>query len=216
MIIGKIEYINLLPFHVFLKKRLRAPTDKKAWMYHQGVPSVINRKFQKGKVEAAMVSSIVSQRYRCSDFGIVADKKVLSVLVCPGKTLPDQASDTSNILAKILKMQGEVVIGDRALQRRKKQKCQDLAKLWYENFGLPFVFARFCYRKKSKQYEKLTKAFLQSHVKIPTYIIRGHMKRSGLSFQEINDYLTLIRYNVGIREKRSLKKFLKLAKKIRK
>ncbi len=215
MIIGKIEYINLLPFHLFLKRYLRNSSDRDAWQYHQGVPSSINRKFQKGRVEAAVISSIVSPKYHCSDFGIVADKKVLSVLSCPGEFKADTASNTSNILAKILGVEGEIVIGDKALHR-KGDSCKDLAELWYKKYGLPFVFARFCYRKNSKQYKKLANDFLASHIKIPNYILKQYSKRSGISQKEIKTYLKYIRYNIGLKEKRSLHKFLRLAKKIKK
>ena len=212
MIIGKIAYINLLPFHLFLKRYLRNSSDRSAWQYHKGVPSDINRKFQTGRVEAAVISSIFSSKYRCSDFGIVADKKVLSVLSCPGEYRADKASNTSNILAKILNAEGEIVIGDRALHRRKNGACKDLAELWYKKYRLPFVFARFCYRKNAKQYEKLAKNFLASHIKIPTYILKRYVKQSGLSQKEIKNYLTYIRYNIGIKEQYSLHKFLRLAK----
>ncbi|MRI59094.1 MAG: hypothetical protein C6H99_06285 [Epsilonproteobacteria bacterium] len=211
MIIGKIDYINLLPFYVFLKKRLNSQ-EKAALNFYKGVPSQINKKFQKGRVEAAVISSIISAKYSCSDFGIVAHKKVASVLVCPGTHKKDEESDTSNILAKVLGLQGEILIGDKAL-RHKHKGCVDLARKWYEKYRLPFVFARFCYRKRPKAYQKLAKEFLEYRGKIPDYILKQYARRSGLSSKEIQAYLKLIGYTISIKEKRSLKKFLKIAKK---
>ena len=212
MIIGKIDYINLLPFYIFLKKRLSSQ-EKRALEYYKGVPRTVNRLFMKQKVEAAVISSILSKKYRCSDFGIAANKKVLSVIVCPGAEKEDSASNTSNVLKKVLSLSGEVLIGDAALVRQKRGDCIDLAQKWYEKTGFPFVFARFCYQKNAPLYKKLSQDFLRSHNKIPHYILKKYAKRSNLSYSDIKEYLDLIHYRLGIKEKRSLKKFLLLAKK---
>lgn len=212
MIIGKIDYINLIPFYVFLKRALRTSSPRAALNYHKGVPSKINEAFMKGRIEAAVISSIVSKKYRCADFGIVAHKRVLSVLVCEGEERSDSDSNTSNILAKVLGQKGEVLIGDKALVQRKQRRCKDMAALWHERTKLPFVFARFCYRKNPKKYRKLADNFLKARVKIPTFILKRYTKRSGLSRKEILAYLDLIHYEIGHQEKKALKKFLKLAK----
>lgn len=213
MIIGKIDYINLLPFYIFLKKRLKESSSRKALEFYKGSPAQVNKKFIKGRVEAAVISSIFSPKYRCSDFGIVAYQKVLSVLICPGESKEDEESNTSNVLAKILGVEGEVRIGDKALVQ-KSRNCKDLATLWYQKTGLPFVFARFCYRsKRAKKYEMLADNFLKSHTKIPTYLLRRYAKRSGISQKEIRSYLKLIGYKIQKKEKMGLKKFLRLAKK---
>jgi len=207
MIIGKIDYINLLPFYIYLKKNLSSQ-EKRALNFYKGVPSQINYLFKKRRVEAGVISSVISKKYLCSDFGIVAKGKVLSVLVCPGEEKLDEESNTSNILAKILNLKGEVIIGDKAL-KHKKSECIDLAQCWYEEFGLPFVFARFCFWCKSQHYKKLADNFLNTRVKIPSYILKEYSKRSGLSRKEILEYLALISYRIGKREKLALKKFLK-------
>ena len=215
MVIGKIDYINLLPFYIFLKRKLRSDGAKRALEFYKGAPSTINRQFVKRRVEAAVISSIISSKYRCSDFGIVAYKKVQSVLICPGQDKEDTESSTSNILAKVLDVQGEVYIGDKALAKR-NEECQDLATLWYEKTKLPFVFARFCYHcKNAVLYERLAQEFLKSHVKVPDYILRRYAKRSGVPISQIKGYLKLIHYSIGPKEKRALRKFLKLARKKR-
>ncbi len=212
MIIGKIDYINLLPFYIFLRRHLSS-SERAALEYHKGPPRQINRLFAKRRVEAAVISSIHSAKYRCSDFGIVAKKRVRSVLVCPGENTEDAESDTSNILARVLGVQGRVLIGDKALKLQNPGLCKDLAALWFEKYRLPFVFARFCYTKRAKKYEALADKFLSANVKIPYYILRRYAARSDLSIKEMREYLALIHYRIGPQEKRALKKFLRLAKK---
>ncbi len=206
MIIGKIDYINLLPFYIYLKRRLNSQ-EKAALNFYKGVPSQINKKFIKGRVEAAVISSVVSKKYRCTDFGIVAYKRVASVLLCPGAHKSDKESNTSNVLAQILGLKGEVIIGDKALTQ-KRNDCIDLAQKWYEKYRLPFVFARFCYRKNSQAYQSLADNFLKTKIKIPSYILKRYAKRSGLSQKEILSYLRLIHYKIGHKERQALKKFL--------
>ncbi len=212
MIIGKIDYINLLPFYVFLRRHLHS-SERAALEYRKGAPRHINTLLRKGRVEAAVISSIHSAKYRCSDFGIVAHKEVLSVLVCPGEAQEDTESETSNRLARILQVQGRILIGDKALKIKNPHGCKDLAKLWYDKYHLPFVFARFCYRKNAKKYQQLADKFLSTRVKIPYYLVRRYAARSDLSIKELYAYLARIHYRIGHKEKRALKKFLYLAKK---
>jgi len=133
VVIGKIDYLNLLPFHLFIK-RYNIKTK-------EGYPSQINRMFDKKLVEAGFISSIKSKNKKCFDVGIIANKKVMSVLVCEGKNRDDFESNTSNVLAKILHIKGEVIIGDKALQIYFKdlKNCKDLANEWYKKYKLPFV-----------------------------------------------------------------------------
>lgn len=216
MIFAKIDYINLLPFYVFLKRYLKNSADRAALEHKKGVPSQINRDFRKGKIDAAFISSICSFRQKCTDVGIVAKKEVLSVLVCKGEDRKDFESNTSNVLAKVLNLKGEVLIGDKALKRRKiDDSCIDLAKEWYKRYRLPFVFARLCYKKDKKNFEKLSKKFLNSNIKIPRYILKKYVKRSGLSEKEILEYLSLISYKIDKKALTSLKKFIYLSKRVK-
>jgi len=117
MIFAKIDFINLLPLHVFIKKNLSTQM-KQIIEYKKSYPASINKKFKKRKVDAAVISSIASRRCKkCLDLGIVANGVVDSVLVIPGSYKKDFQSDTSNALAKVLKIDGEVVIGDKALYK---------------------------------------------------------------------------------------------------
>ncbi|MCF6173977.1 MAG: menaquinone via futalosine step 1, partial [Campylobacteraceae bacterium] len=58
MIFGKIDYINLLPFHIFLKGSSLNNALKKAIEHKKGVPTLINKEFHNRKVSAAFISSI--------------------------------------------------------------------------------------------------------------------------------------------------------------
>ena len=119
MIFGKIDYLNLLPFHVFLKRSRLSSQDKKTIEFKKGVPSKLNRDLCCRRIDAAVISSIESRkkRYKKVSLGIVAKGDVKSVLVRKGTAArPDPASASSNALAGVLGLEGEVLIGDRALK----------------------------------------------------------------------------------------------------
>ncbi|MDY0238906.1 MAG: MqnA/MqnD/SBP family protein, partial [Campylobacterales bacterium] len=113
-----------------------------------------------------------------------------------------------------LKVNGEVLIGDRALKAylEDPKAYIDLAKTWNERTGLPFVFARVCITKNSNFYKKLTKNFLKQRVKIPRYILNRYANERQISQNEILNYLKVISYSIGPKEKIALKRFLNLAK----
>ena len=215
MVFAKIDFINLLPFHVYIKKHIRSTQTKAIIEYKKSYPSAINKKFKKRKVDSAFISSIASRHEKKLNLGIVAKKDVLSVLLIPGKDEKDFQSDTSNALAKVLNLKGKVIIGDKALKfyhQDKDKKFIDLAEEWNKKYNLPFVFAVLCYSSHKKQLEKITKSFNKNHIKIPTYILNQYSKRTGISNENILEYLQKIDYKIGIKEKRSLKLFLKLTK----
>lgn len=216
MLFGKIDYINLLPFHVFLKRSSLQSAFKQSIEYKRGVPSTLNKALRRRQIDAAVISSVTSTHpmYRRLDMGIIAKKNVNSVLVKPGSPSKDPASETSNALAIALGVEGEVIIGDRALKAYLKNPDAyiDLAKVWNEKTGLPFVFARFCVTKNSVFYKRLTKQFINQRIRIPRYILSRYAKERGISEQDILDYLKIISYKMGFKEKKGLKKFLDLTK----
>jgi len=215
MILGKIDYTNLAPFHVFLKRYIQNPQTKASINYHKSYPAKINKLFKTRKVDAGFISSIESFRgdFKRFDAGIIAFKEVKSVLVKKGTIKSDKESASSNALAKILNIKGEVIIGDKALKLYLSdyEKYQDLCTIWYEKEALPFVFARFCVNKHFGFYEKLIKNFLKQKIKIPQYILENYSKKSGISKKEISSYLKLISYKINYKEKKALKKFYKLS-----
>lgn len=169
-------------------------------------------------MDAAVISSIESQKksIKTLPLGIVAQKNVRSVIVKRGVCKSDPASATSNILAKILGIDGEVFIGDRALKLYLHDDTSyvDLAQEWHNHFGLPFVFARLSINKNYPFYKKLAKRFLQQPIKIPQYILKDYALKRDIAAKDIKDYLTLISYKIGKKEQRGLKLFLKKARQL--
>jgi len=215
MIFAKIDFINLLPFHVYIKKNIASTQVKSIIQYKKSYPADINKKFKKRKVDSAFISSIASRNEKRLNLGIVAKKDVQSVILVPGKPGDDFQSETSNALAKVLNLKGQVIIGDKALKyfhENPHDEFIDLAKVWNDKYKLPFVFATLCYSKKGKVLNKIIKGFNKKHIKIPRYILNSYSKRSGISSNHILEYLKKIDYEINTKEKLALKKFLKLAK----
>ena len=182
MIFAKIDYLNLLPFYVFIKQNLPSTQAKQIIQYKKSYPSKINKDFKQKRVNGAFISSIKSKRCRCLDIGIVAKNEVYSVLLREGNQKNDSHSDTSNHLAKLLNLKGEVLIGDKALRyyydttRDDSEKLHDLALIWRQKYNLPFVFARLCLNKKLPTLEKLAKKFVTHKIKIPSYILKQNAR----------------------------------------
>ncbi len=213
LIFGKIEYLNLLPFHIFAKRYLSA-REQQTMHYKRGVPSKINNDFAFRRVDAAFISSIKAHNQNFVGLGIVARKEVQSVLVRPHTSLThDKASATSNVLAAVLGLKGEVVIGDAALHYALQGgEMQDLAKLWNKRTGLPFVFALLCYHRHSDKMHRIEKAFGTHHVYIPQYLLHQASKNSGVPAKAIKEYLKVISYRVDHKALLGVKKFWKLSR----
>jgi len=209
MVFGKIEYLNLLPFHVFMKRFTKGSSAKMSMEYKKSVPSEINKLFASRRVDAAFISSIKAKKYAHVNLGIIAKKNVQSVLVIPSKvSKTDKESASSNVLAKILGINGEVIIGDKALKYTlSNDNYIDLAEEWNKKYNLPFVFALLCYHKEKKLYQKIEKKFLEKKVKIPRYILQKASLQTGVEEKEILKYLTLISYKLNAKSKQSIKKF---------
>ena len=213
MIFGSISYLNLLPFQVFLTKYLRSNASKMAFRYNRAVPSRINKSLIRGKVNAAFISSIHSKRFNCSDLGIISHKRVYSVFAIPNESGDDPASETSNALARVLQVDGKIIIGDEALKYYLDSNDGiDLSQEWYNQTGLPFVFARLCYNKHGNEIEKLAKQFASKKTKIPQYILKRESKKREITPKELLWYLQHIHYRLDYKAKRSLKLFLKRTK----
>ena len=218
LIFGKIDYINLLPLHIFLKKTPLPNAFKKAMEYKKNVPSKLNQDLFYRRIDAAVISSIESarKRYKTLDIGICAHKKVQSVLVKKdSKYKKDKASATSNALARVLKARGEVIIGDRALRLYSQTPSEfiDLCALWYEKTHLPFVFARLSYIRNKTFFKKLLNPFVHSKIFIPRYILENYARSRQISPKDIQNYLKeIIYYKIAYKEKKALKLFLKKEK----
>ncbi len=214
MVFGKIEYLNLLPFHVFMKRFTRSARESASMHYKRGVPAEVNKKFLSRRVDAAFISSISAQKYSHVELGIVAKKDVQSVLVIPSnKNRSDAESASSNVLARILDVEGEVLIGDKALRYYLSGKPHiDLAGEWNKQYGVSFVFALLCYHKDKKVYKEIEKQFLKRRVRIPRYILKQASLRTSVKEEDILEYLESISYNLDAKAKLGLRKFYALAK----
>ncbi|HIP54921.1 MAG TPA: hypothetical protein EYH11_05560 [Sulfurimonas autotrophica] len=216
MIFGKIEYLNLLPFHVFMKRFTKSSQQQFSMEYKKNVPAKINESFLKRRVDAAFISSIKAKNSSHVNLGIIAKKEVKSVIVIPAAIAKkDVASASSNLLANLLHVKGEVLIGDKALRYAlQNDDYLDLAQLWYKKYKLPFVFALLCYHKEKKRYKQIEKSFLKKEVKIPHYLLHKAAKNANISPNDIQQYLQLISYRLDYKAKRGLKKFYSEAKKL--
>ncbi len=214
---GKIDYINLLPFHIHLKGLPLQNAFKKSLEYKKSFPSKINKKFLRRELDAAFISSIETSKkgIKTLDLGIVAKKNVQSVLV-KKETISqnDPHSATSNILSKILKIDGKVIIGDRALKLfiDNPNDYIDLAEVWNKKYNLPFVFALLSVNRHLKFYKKISDNFKNKRIKIPQYVLAKYANERGISKKDIKRYLSLISYEVESSQRRGLKLFLKKAK----
>ena len=212
---GSISYLNLLPFQVFLKRYLPDSGLKKGLAYRRDVPSQINKALHKRQIDAGFISSIESTKYNCTNLGIIANRAVYSVFVLEGENRGDHESASSNRLAEVLNLQGEVLIGDKALvYYLNGGKGIDLATQWYNKTNLPFVFARLCYTCHGKTVKKVAKTFSKQPIKIPQYILKHEAKKRGITSKQLQWYLKHIEYNMCHKAKKSLKLFLKKSNKL--
>jgi len=216
MVFGKIEYINLLPFHVFMKRFTKGSSAKMSMEYKKDVPAKINSAFHSRRVDAAFISSISAQKSSNVGLGIIAKKDVQSVIVIPQEnSLKDVESASSNVLAAILGLKGEVIIGDKALRYAlKNSNYIDLAKEWNKRHNLPFVFALLCFHKDKNLYKKIEKEFLKSPIKIPRYILQKTAQKTKIAESDILKYLKLISYKLDYKSQMGLKLFYKSSKTI--
>lgn len=214
MIFGKIDFINLLPFHVFIKRYARTSRFHQSLLHHKGVPSSLNREFAARRIDAAFISSITAQSCLRFGVGIVAQREVLSVIALPcDEDKKDADSATSNLLARVLEVHGEVLIGDKALRHYYSGKEHiDLGRIWHERTRLPFVFAHLCTHHHSEELRRLSRAFVRTKIKIPYYILMENSRKSAMTPTQITDYLRYISYKVGIKEEKGFKKFAKEAR----
>ncbi|MFC3847127.1 MqnA/MqnD/SBP family protein [Helicobacter baculiformis] len=212
---GKIAYLNLLPFDVFIKAYPLPLSGFKTFLHlRKTYPAKLNRDFLFRRIDAGFISSIASLRApHALDCGIVACQEVRSVLVVYQLPSTDKESATSNALAQVLNLRGRVLIGDKALRHYYHAPCpnfDDLATLWWTKTHLPFVFGRFCANKHRDLYERIARAFKNKKIKIPHYVLQKRALESGFSRAQILDYLKYISYNIRPKEHQSLKRFARV------
>jgi len=99
---ASISYLNLLPFQIFIKKHIASTQIKQIMRYRRSVPSQINQEFKKKRIDAAFISSIKSKNQKCTNAGIIANKKVYSVQI---ETIM-QAPNESKVRTANVKLHG--------------------------------------------------------------------------------------------------------------
>lgn len=220
---GKIDYLNLAPFDVFIKSYPTTSGFKKFLQLNKSYPSKLNQNFLFKRIDAGFISSIAGyysyRKHKITPSGIIAKGKVWSVIVMPTSQSEDYQSATSNALCKVLGLKGEVLIGDRALAyKHKGGEHIDMGEMWYQKKHLPFVFGRFCYNSNADFYKNLSKQFNRKKVKIPYYILNEYSKKTAIPRKYILEYLKHIYYKIGPKEREGLKRFYRelLFKRIKK
>ena len=180
--------------------------------YRKNVPSQINKALKSRHINGAFISSIESPNYHCTDLGIIANRAVYSVFVIEGEDKVDNESATSNRLAEVLNLKGEVIIGDKALTYYLNGgEGIDLATEWHKETNLPFVFARLCYNCYGESIKKMAKKFMHTPHKVPQYILKKEAKKRDITPKQLLWYLEHIEYKMNYKSKKSLKLFLKKA-----
>lgn len=210
---GKISYLNLVPFDIFIKKYPTTSAFKAFLNHHKSYPAKLNKEFLFRRIDAGFISSIAGARARKTNSGIVANGAVWSVIVIPKATKSDYQSASSNALARILGVSGEVLIGDRALRYKLSGgKYVDLGQKWWEKYHLPFVFGLLCFNSDEAFYKAISAKFNATRVKIPQYLLTNYAKNSGVAKRDILEYLTQIHYKITPKGKVALGRFYRLAR----
>ncbi len=209
---GKIRYLNLLPFDVFIKSYPLPTRFKQALFLKSSYPSKLNQLFLFKRIDAGFISTIAGYKShhqnKATMSGICAKGAVWSVIILPKDKSKDYQSDTSNALCDVLGLSGEVLIGDRALKKcYEGAQFIDMGEAWSKKTRLPFVFGRLCFNAYGKLYSKISKAFNSKKVKIPHFILKQRALESGIKSSYILEYLKRIHYKIGSKEKAGIGRF---------
>ena len=215
---GKISYLNLLPFDVFIKKYPTPSYFRTFLNLKKSYPARLNHDFLMRRIDAGFISSIAgyfpAQKRRVTNAGIIARGAVWSVIAMPcGGDRADYQSASSNALAQVLGVRGEVLIGDRALRYHLGGgEHIDLGLQWWQKHRLGFAFGRLCFNEHAEFYTTLARRFVRgaggnNRIKIPHYILQERSKQSGIAPKDILAYLEHIHYKIGKKEELGLKRF---------
>ncbi len=209
---GKIDYLNLAPFDVFIKKYPIQNSFKLFINHHKSYPAKLNKEFLFKKIDAGFISSIAGVKARKTKSAIISYGEVWSVIAIKKGNQLDYQSASSNALSAILKINGEILIGDRALKyklnnHKLDKDYIDLGLEWYKKHKLPFVFGLLCYNKNENFYTKLSQSFNAKNIKIPYYLLQEYSKKTDITKNDINKYLKHIHYKMSNKSKVSLYRF---------
>jgi chorismate dehydratase len=213
---GAVSYLNARPLTEGLDPLVLAP------------PAELVELYRAGGIDAALLPVAAGVELglpRVGSLGVAADGPVDSVLLFLRAPLADvrtlrldPESRTSNVLAQVLlpdvrvvaqEADAEVVIGDRALVRAMRdQDFVDLAGLWTERTGLPFVFAAWYGAAECEA--ELELAYARGREKLADYAAEAAL---GLDAETLHDYLAhRIHYRLGPRKLEGLTLFVERAR----
>lgn len=230
-----VKYANAAPLAHWL-----AQVDPRAAVTY-GRPSQLPAELASGRADVALlpvVACLETPGLKIIDgIGICADGRVESVLLKCRRPLaevrlvePDAASRTSNALAAILLAEhvgndvevrpcgfGEqpdatVCIGDRALREPPAPAGDyDLAAMWKEMTGLPFVFAVWAYRagfSDAAELAKIAGAARDEGLRRIDELAALCAERIELPVERMGQYLRRsVRYEIGPREREAMELF---------
>lgn len=210
---GKIHYLNLVPFDIFIKKYPTTNAFKAFLNHHKSYPAKLNKEFLFKRIDAGFISSIAGMKHPKTQSGIISYGEVWSVIVIPNATKSDYQSASSNALAEILKIRGEVLIGDRALRHKLSGKDYiDLGQKWFEKYRTPFIFGVLCFSKNKDFYSRISKHFNAKNTKIPQYLLAKYAIDSHIKKSDITAYLKKIHYKITPKSQCGLKRFYRLVR----
>lgn len=208
---GKINYLNLAPFDIFIKKYPTQSSFKLFINHHKNYPAKLNKEFLFKRIDAGFISSIAGIKAKKTKSAIISYGEVWSVIAIKNGNKFDYQSASSNALSIVLKIDGEILIGDRALKYKLGHTINkdyiDLGLEWYKKHRLPFVFGLLCCNKFEKFYNKLSKSFNNQNIKIPQYILNKYENLTKIKKNDIKEYLRHIHYKVSNKPKISLNRF---------
>ncbi len=234
-VFAAVKYANAAPLAHFLP----AVDDRAAVTF--GRPSELLDELVSGRADAALVPVAVflaTPGLRMIDgIGICADGRVESVLLKCWRPLaevrlvtPDASSRTSNALVAILLTEhlglpaevrpagpGEqadamVCIGDRALcEVPAPAGDYDMAAMWKEMTGLPFVFAVWAYREDCRDPDgisRIARAAREMGLARLDELAALHAGKLDLPVHRCREYFrSSVRYEVGPREAQAMELF---------
>ena len=208
---GKIDYLNLAPFDIFIKRYPAQSAFKLFINHHKNYPARLNKEFLFKRIDAGFISSIAGMKAKKTKSAIISYGEVWSVIAIKSDNKFDYQSASSNALSIILKIDGEILIGDRALRYKLGHTLErdyiDLGLEWYKRYRLPFVFGLLCCNRFERFYNKLSRAFNNQNIKIPHYIMQEYENLTNIKKDDIKAYLRHIHYKVSNKPKTSLKRF---------
>lgn len=241
--IGMIQYLNTIPFRHQVWPQ---PFEMSTMVPAQLAPKIVEGMFDAGPVSLMEFERYQEDLAWLDPFGIAVPREARSVLLITkqdplsldGATIQlTSESRTSVVLVRVVleqlyglsdlryavrdsdEVMPRVVIGDRALAAKHQldpDLIYDLAELWHEQTGLPFVFALWACRKSwpvSQQMNVVRQIEFNLRSFDPSLSFRGATKQlpEGMSATDLRNYLANFVYILGDRERLAANEFLNLA-----